>query len=313
MFAGYVVSEHGFCPNPDLTCAIREFPQPSNITDLRPCFGLCQQVGNFSPKIASTFAPLSPLLKKPIEWEWTPDHDAAFIAARTELAIVPEWSFYNPSRPTALFADASLLNGVGFILKQQVATSNWHMVQAGSRFLRPGETHYAMIELECLTGSWAMKQCRQFLEGLHFDLITDHRPLVPILNDYALDKLYNQRLLRLRLKMSRYTFTAKWVPGRLNIEANALSRSPISYGSVHDELGEGPSAFTARTAVVGIISGSAPSAVDSTLEKVKAAAASDPVMSALRNTILLGFPNDKCKAGSPPILGRPSSSCYRRR
>ena len=49
VFAGYVVSEHGFCPNPDLTCAIREFPQPSNITDLRPFFGLCQQVGNFSP------------------------------------------------------------------------------------------------------------------------------------------------------------------------------------------------------------------------------------------------------------------------
>ena len=83
---------------------------PSNITDLRSFFGLCQQVGNFSPKIASTLAPLSPLLKKAIEWEWTPDHDAAFIAARTELAIVLELSFYNPSRPTALFASDSSSN-----------------------------------------------------------------------------------------------------------------------------------------------------------------------------------------------------------
>ena len=147
-----------------------------------------------------------------------------------------------------------------------------------------------------------MKQCRQFLEGLHFDLITDHRSLVPILNDYALDKLDNQRLLRLRLKMSRYTFTAKWVPHKLNVEADAVSRSPISYGSVDDVLVEGPSTFTARTVVVGIISGSAPSAVDSTLEKVKAAAALDPVMSALRNTILLGFPNDKCNL---PLALRP--------
>ena len=159
-----------------------------------------------------------------------------------------------------------------------------------------------MIELECLAASWAMKQCRQFLEGLHFDLIKDHRPLVPILNDYALDKLDNQRLLRLRIKMLRYTFTAKWVPGKLNIEADALSRFPISYGSVDDELVEGPSAFTALTAIVGIISGSAPSAVDSTLEKVKAAAASDPVMSALRNTIFSGFPNDKCNF---PLALRP--------
>lgn len=65
-----------------------------------------------------------------------------------------------------------------------------------------------MIELECLAASWAMKQCRQFLEGLpEFELITDHRPLVPILNDYSLDKLDNPRLLRLRLKMSRLVFT----------------------------------------------------------------------------------------------------------
>jgi hypothetical protein len=83
-----------------------------------------------------------------------------------------------------------------------------------------------MIELECLAASWAMKQCRQFLEGLsNFDLVTDHRPLIPILNEYSLDKLDNPRLLRLRLKMARYNFTARWVPGNRNIEADALSRS----------------------------------------------------------------------------------------
>jgi hypothetical protein len=74
-----------------------------------------------------------------------------------------------------------------------------------------------------------MKQSRQFLEGLpNFDLVTDHRPLVPILNDYALDKLDNPRLLRLRLQMARYNFTARWIPGNRNVEADALSRSPIS-------------------------------------------------------------------------------------
>ena len=41
------------------------------------------------------------------------------------------------------------------------------------------------------------EQCRQFLEGLpHFDLVVDHEPLVPILKDYAMDKLDNPRLLR---------------------------------------------------------------------------------------------------------------------
>ena len=57
-----------------------------------------------------------------------------------------------------------------------------------------------MIELECLSAAWAMNKCRQFLEGLDLELVTDQKPLVPILNSYSLNKLYNPRLLRLRLK-----------------------------------------------------------------------------------------------------------------
>jgi hypothetical protein len=135
------------------------------------------------------------------------------------------------------------------------------------------ETRYANIELECLA---------------------DHRPLIPILYEYSLDKLDNPRLLRLRLKMARYNFTARWVPGNRNIQADALSRSPISRGVASDELGEGPQSFTARVAVVGIIAESPDIIVDATLEKVRWAVAADPVLTALRATVLERFPNDKC-------------------
>lgn len=124
--------------------------------------------------------------------------------------------------------------------------------------------------------------------------MTDHRPLIPILNEYSLDKLDNPRLLRLRLKMARYNFTARWVPGNRNIEADALSRSPISRGEASDELGEGPQSFTARVAAVGIIAESPDTIVDATLEKVRRAVAADPVLMALRATVREGFPNDKC-------------------
>ena len=77
-------------------------------------------------------------------------------------------------------------------------------MQAGSRFLSDAERRYAMIELECLAAAWGMLKGRQFLEGLpQFTLITDHKPLVPILNEYSLDKLDNPHILRMRLKMQR--------------------------------------------------------------------------------------------------------------
>jgi hypothetical protein len=111
-------------------------------------------VGNFSDKIAEAFAPLSPLLKKNITCDWSADHENAFRATHSILAIVPDLAFYDQNHPTSLAVDDSLLNGIGFILKKQSEFSTWHVVQAGSRFLRPPETRYAMIELECLAASW---------------------------------------------------------------------------------------------------------------------------------------------------------------
>jgi hypothetical protein len=53
---------------------------------------------------------------------------------------------------------------------------------------------------------------------------------------------------------------------------------------------------------VGIIAESADVIVDATLEKVRRAVAADSVLTALRATVLEGFPNDKCNL---PLALRP--------
>ena len=124
-----------------------------------------------------------------------------------------------------------------------------------------------------------MIKCKSFLEGLpQFELVLDHRPLIPILNDYSMDQLDNQRLLLLRLKMSRFCIHARWVPGKENIESDALSRSPVEQPTAADLLGEGPTSYTARSAVVGMIAGSVEETTDSTLDAIKAAAATDEIL-----------------------------------
>jgi hypothetical protein len=67
------------------------------------------------------------------------------------------------------------------------------MVQAGSHFLYDVKTRYAIIELEMLAVVWAVIKCRVFLDSLpHFTIIvTDHHPLIPILNNHHLDEIKN--------------------------------------------------------------------------------------------------------------------------
>jgi hypothetical protein len=160
-----------------------------------------------------------------------------------------------------------------------------------------------MIELECLAAAWAMRKCRQFLEGLlTFQLVTDHRPLIPILNDYHLDKLDNPRILRLRLSMQRHSFVAVWVPGKNNVMADALSRSPVDHPSASDVIAEGPQSFSAHISLLDTMEGSNDANPDIFLSSVAAATSADPVMMYLRQTVLEGFPNEKCNL---PLEFRP--------
>ena len=71
-------------------------------------------------------------------------------------------------------------------------------------------------------------------------MVTDHHPLVPILNNHRLDEVENPRLQRLKMRVMGYNFTAQWIEGALNHAPDALSchptadPSPVDLHAEHD-------------------------------------------------------------------------------
>jgi hypothetical protein len=132
------------------------------------------------------------------------------------------------STKTRLITDASRLNGIGFVLKQEI-DGIWKPVQEGSIFLTETEGKYTMVELELLAICWAAKKCANFSNGLPlklFKILTDHASLIPILNKYTLPKIENKRLQRLKAKLDHLQFHAVWIKRLDNTEADVLSRIP---------------------------------------------------------------------------------------
>lgn len=72
--------------------------------------------------------------------------------------------------------------------------------------------------------TWGIRNFRPYLYGRHFTVITDHLPLTSLrdLSDTT------SRLTRLKLRLAGYDLTIIYKKGKLNSNADALSRKPQS-------------------------------------------------------------------------------------
>ncbi|XP_045127763.1 uncharacterized protein LOC123514179 [Portunus trituberculatus] len=304
-FCGYRLSHDGIAADPDKVRAITEFATPATLTDLRSFMGLVNQLASFSPDLAATAAPLRPLLSPKKSFVWTPDHEQAFQRVKMALASPPVLAAFDPALPTTLQTDASRLYGLGYALLQDHGGGQQRLVQCGSRFLTDTETRYATIELEMLAVVWAMGKTKFYLTGLqHFNLVTDHRPLVPILNSYSLDAIENPRLQRLKEKIAPYIFTAVWRPGKELCIPDALSRSPVGYPTQADEVLGTDTGFQVRSIatlrameslapLVPPDVAEAPPGSDLALEELRKVATEDPEYVQLLHFVKNGFPMDR--------------------
>ena len=159
---------------------------------------------------------------------WLPEHQVAFEKLKEIICKEdgPVLAFYDAERPVELHTDASR-TGLGYALLQPDRTGKTRLISCSSRFLSKAEDNYAVCELEALAIQYAIQKCDLYLSGRHFDVFTDHKPLVSIFKKKNISEIDNKRLQRILSKLTGYSFTVKWVAGSTNAIADALSRQPL--------------------------------------------------------------------------------------
>ena len=224
-FLGHVINSNGIQADPEKTEAIRNMLPPTSVPELRRFMGMVNQLGKFTPNLAELTQPLRELLSKSRAWIWGPPQAKAFKLVKEELSKPTTLALYDPAAPTKISADASS-HGLGAVLLQQTDGA-WKPVAYASRSMSDTEHRYAQIEKEALATTWACEKFANFILGKHIQIETDHKPLVPLLGIKHLDTL-PPRVLRFRLRLDRFNYDIKHVPGKELYTADTLSRAPIA-------------------------------------------------------------------------------------
>jgi hypothetical protein len=221
-FLGHIISAGHIEMDPSKVAAVKEWPRPENVRDVRAFLGLTGYYRRFIYQYSRLAAPLTNLTKEGVlvSRDWTEECELAFTQLKDALTSAPVLILPDVTRPFVVYSDASVVASAAVLLQDQ-----GHGLQPVAFFSKKhtsAEARYPIYELELYALVLALREWRCFIEGSP-DLVvyTDHQSLQRLMSQPKL----NGRQVRWLEQIWGYQHQIKWKEGAANL-ADPLSRRP---------------------------------------------------------------------------------------
>lgn len=226
---GCYVGVHGVRADPEKVEAITKWQEPKDVKTLRKFLGLATYLHRYAENYAQIARPLSDLLKKDNQWDWSEECQLAFNEIKASLVKAPILALPDYSRSFSVVCDASDY-AIGCALMQKDLEGQQRVISYQSRLLKPAERNYPVHDKELLSIKYALMKFRvHLLGGKPFVVYTDHASLRIAVNTPHL----SQRMARWLSFFAEYDFKVEYKPGKDNILADALSRPDLEVAVIH--------------------------------------------------------------------------------
>lgn len=228
-FLGHVVSRDGITTSSDKIQAVRDWPEPKNLKELRSFLGLCSYYRKFILGFAEMARPLNSLVKKNTPFVWASCCQEAFEKLKQALINAPILAYPLEEGQFILDTDASN-EAVGAVLTQ-IQEGQEKVIAYYSRTLNVHERQYCVTRKEMLAVVSAVRKFKSYLWGRPVKLRTDNAAVSYMLRL----KEPEGQMARWLEFLSCYDLEVSHRPGRNHGNADALSRRPCRQCGREDE------------------------------------------------------------------------------
>ena len=216
-FLGHVISGEGIQTDPKKTQAVREWPRPESLHEVRSFLGFCSYYRRFIPKFAEISKPLHKLTEKNQKFLWTKECNDAFETLKEKMVSSPILAHPDFTKPFILDTDASD-QAIGAVLSQRIEGKE-HVIAYASRTLTKSERRYCVTRKKLLAVINFVKYFRHYLYGRAFTVRTDHGSLRWLMKF----KNPEGQIARWLETLSSYEFKIDHRPGRVHRNADGLT------------------------------------------------------------------------------------------
>jgi hypothetical protein len=219
-YLGHVVSKDGIHTDPAKIDAVRDWPIPVTVTQLRSFLGLASYYRRFIKNFAEIASPLHRLTEKKAEFKWSSECDEAFQRLKQALISAPVLAYPQVTGDFIVDTDASAF-AIGGVLSQ-VQDGMEKPIAYGSKSLKKAERNYCVTRRELLAVVTFLKRYRHYLGGKKVIVRTDHASLRWLTNF----KDPEAQLARWLEVLSTFNMELEYRPGNKHCNADGLSRKP---------------------------------------------------------------------------------------
>lgn len=226
-FLGYEISSSGILPSREKVKAIRDWPKPENVQQVRQFLGLSQHYRRFIRGFSSLAAPLTALTQgtgsKTRAIEWDTACQESFDSIKQKLMSAPLLRLPDMALPFRIETDSSDY-GVGCVLLQCTSrdSKDWHPIAFESKKLSKEEQKFPAQERELIGIVHALRTWRCYIDGCAggYVVYSDHNRLVY----FRKQTKPTPRLVRWISELEMYSPVIMYKAGKTNVVADALSR-----------------------------------------------------------------------------------------
>ena len=221
-FLGHIVSVDGVSPDSEKVDAVRNWPVPRNLYEVRAFVALASYYRRHIKGFADLARPLHELTQKGRPFLWTEKQQLAFEQLKDCLTNAPVLS--SPTDEGKYWLDTDMSNAALGAVLQQEQNGELKVIAYASRVLSPAEQKYCVTRKELLAVIYGLRQFRHFLLINPFVLRVDHSALT------ALMRSPNPlgQSARWLDTIADYNFEIRYRSGALHRNADSLSRKPCT-------------------------------------------------------------------------------------
>ncbi|KAG7567587.1 Integrase catalytic core [Arabidopsis thaliana x Arabidopsis arenosa] len=226
VFLGFVVSTDGVKFDEEKVKAIREWPSPKSVGEVRSFHGLAGFYRRFVKDFSTLAAPLIEVIKKNVGFKWEQAQEDAFQALKEKLTNAPVLSLPDFIKTFEIECDASGV-GIGAVLMQDKKPIAYFSENLGGATL-----NYPTYDKELYALVRALQTWQHYLWPKEFVIHTDHESLKHLKGQQKL----NKRHARWVEFIETFPYVIKYKKGKDNVVADALSRRYVLLSSLDAKL-----------------------------------------------------------------------------